>query len=456
MIENLMYFVITVQIYFLTNHILHIAVTVQSFVKYLWLFSIGIAAFFWLILYAMKPGKFAALIFSFVFGFALFGVNYRYDFLIFISLYLYLLGKLEKKNLLTKKLAILLSPLVLFGLVPFHIKGIFESLIQHKIHSVLYSTALNTSSNGKVSVNRYVISGSGITTMHRIHVLSNTLFKNSIAFQGIIISLASIFLLAILLLFLAKFYLVSKNKRAFSTIMFLGISILTGVIAIITFLFFNIVKLYNFTATTVNHVAASGSKVSPNSYPDIRVIVNRIVGSLQFSNQAGSIFRSAGFMTAILGIILGFAIVYAILNILFINNKEGTLFSKKESKEFTNKIKKKGIERSLAEFTDPEEYIKFLYFSALYLLKEKGYYIEKFETPNEFLNKLSRLLEKPIENFDKLTLTFNKIKYGKPGSLNDIEEFKEAIKPDILLNNIRSLPKRKDNLHSANSNLNVD
>ncbi len=451
MIENLMYFVLVVQIFFLTNHILHVAVTLPSFIKYLWLFSMGIAAFFWLIFYAMKPGKFVTLILSFVLGFALFGLNYRYDFLIFLSLYLYLLGKLHEKHLLTQLRAIVLLPVLLFGFLPLKIKGIFESVFQHKIHALLYSTSSNVSGNS-ISVNKYVIAGNGGTgSLHKFGTLSSSLFTSSRAFENIVITLGILLLLGIFLLFVAKFYLVSKNKKVFFASMFVGITVIVGVSAIASFMFFSIVKLYNAVVSGLGHISIRPDKIPPTQ-SGTQIVVKHIVGSEKFIRNITGILRVSGLLISILGILLGGVLIYIIWSVLFKSVEEQSLFTRKESEKFTGRIKRKGINRSLSEIENPEEYVKFLYFSALYLLRQKGYSIQKFETPNEFLIRLSHLTDRPVYNFDVLTEIFNKVKYGKSVDDMDISKLKRKINDDKLIKSIRDLPNRKkDSFTSAKS-----
>ena len=442
MIENLMYAVLSVQIYFLANRILSSAVSIPGFKRYLPLVALGIAAFFYFILFAMKLNKLASLTLSFIFGFVLYGFNYLFNFLTFLSLYLYIIGKLKEKRILNKERAFMLSPVLLLGFIPFRIKGVFEGFLQRKIHTLLYSV---NSGSGKAHSG-----GSGTISVNRVRSyfqnagnVSRAMFHSSKTFESFIILFALLILLAILLMFLAKFYLVSKSKKAFLRTFITGISVFAGVILLISYLFFTMVKLYNTVASGIKSGPGITGNFSNGSRENLTAIVKKVIQNEQFASKMGNTMQIVGILIAVLGIILGVALVYAIWKILFSDRSGETLFDKKESKIFEKKIRQKGIEYSLSEIQDPYEYVKFLYFSVIYLLREKGFSMEKFETPNEFLVRISRILEKPINNFDRLTNLFNEVKYGKPARFS-LEEIKTALHPEQIISEVRNLPSKRD------------
>ncbi len=99
------------------------------------------------------------------------------------------------------------------------------------------------------------------------------------------------------------------------------------------------------------------------------------------------------------------------------------MFEKRKINEYKKKIHKKGIAATLKEITDPSNYIKFLYFSLLYLLSKKDININKYETPDEFLARVEKIFNAKIEEFEIVTILFDKAKYSKE-NINK-EEFKK-------------------------------
>ncbi len=439
MIENLMYLILSVQIYFLTNHVLNVAVSSPSFKKYLPFVAFGITAFFWLILFVMKLNKLISLILSFFFGFILSGINNAFNFLTFSALYLYITGKLREKRILKKNHLFLLSPILLLGFIPLRAKGVFEVFLQRKIHKLLYSAGSGSGTAHSGGSGTVFVNGGGNYFQKTVNV-SQAMFHSSRSFEMFIVSAALLILLAVFLMFLAKFYLVSKNKKAFFTTFTVGIFVFTGVIVLASYLFFTLVKLYDAAISKIRNLQGMSGKF-PGGFEGNLKVVEKVVRSGKFVSHINNVLQIAGFLLVVLGIILGVAFIYVLWNILFSDKKEDTLFGKKESKIFEKKIKRKGIEPSLSEIEDPNEYIKFLYFSCIYLFRKKGFPMEKFETPSEFLNRIFRTTDKPIPNFDKLTNLFNEVKYGVPKEFS-LEKIKSDLQPELMIHELKNLPSK--------------
>ncbi len=442
MIENIMCFVISVQIFLVSNHILDVAISIQGFKKYIPLISLGVAAFFFLIIYVMKLGKGVLFLLSVFIGLGLYYVNYLSGVLIYLSFYLYILGLMKDRKVLTPKIAGVLSPVILLGLIPVRVKGVFQSRIAMKLHSLLYSTGKPASSSHPGSSVIFNTGGAGsIETGRRV---AGELIRTSNGFKWFIILAALLILLAIFLMFLAKFYLSSKNKKMFYASMFVGIAAFLGVVVVSSALFFEIVRLYRIVVMEMKIQNGSTGSVSTGGVQSGLKIIKQVLGNGKFVSGTANLLRYSGVILGVIAVVLGFFFLFFFWKFLFGEQEVVGPFGREEKRKFEKKIRSVGIERALSEISDPSEYVRFLYFSSLYLLKSKGFSIEKFETPEEFRDRLFAEIEKPIPYFSKLTEFFNIVKYGKSGELGkSLEEVKSEIPQSEILSAIRGLSPRQ-------------
>ncbi len=418
MIESIMYFLLLFQIFFLLDELLIRYVHILSPI-WLTLIALGIVSVFGLILFVVRFSKLFTFVLIILMDFTIIHYTVFVNLIPFIALYLYIIGLLKDREVLNKKIALFISPIIAFGFLPIFSKGILESNLWNKIHSFLYSTGNFSLSNPTVNhINSQVLNNASKTQI--VRKVMPEVAKKLPGFQSFIIFLVLLLAVSIGILFLAKFYQTEGKKTFYKTLItgLLGIAV---VIVVASFAFFKFIHAVRFAvekAARNSNVPqiGNGNKVLGSG---LTVSVKEILSQLN-TKALSHLLNNLGLLLGILTIIGGAILFYIVYKTFFVEDVKTTFVSKKEAKKFVDNIRKKGIKQTLSEINNREEYVRFFYFSIIYLLQKKKIRILKYETPNEFYGRLQKIIEGSLPYFDFLTLLFNKVKYGN-SSVSDSE-----------------------------------
>ena len=385
---------------------------------------IAVALFAFSLSSIIKLNESISIISIFILNAFLLKWNIFFNLIPFAALYLYLLDTFKNRHLLNKKIATFTFPVVLLGFIPLKLKGTFEKPLENLINAALYSTPSTKIANNNSS-GTFAISTSG-----NLNIALNTgkeLYTHIPAFKMILINLAIIIVLVILIMFLVKSYKTEKNKALFAKEAVTAISIFAFLIAITGFIFFKVVR--PLMSELIKEIQSRYSNLPANKQPPKAIPINKIFNRTLTNNPGlashiNNTLSLLGTFTVIVVIILGIYFIYVLYNTFFKEKYPNEMFEEKKIREYKNKIRKKGIEASLEEITNPSDYIKFLYFSLLYLLSKKKLNINKYETPDEFLARVEKVFNTQIKEFEIVTTAFDKVKYSKENISE--EEFKRV------------------------------
>jgi len=410
MIESIMYFLLLFQIFFLLDELLIRHVHILSPI-WLNLIALGIVAVFGLIIFVARFSKLLTFILIILMDFTIAHYTIFVNLIPFAALYLYIIGLLQERGILNEKIAILTSPIIAFGFLPVFSNGVLENSLWKKIHTFLYSTGNFSLSNPAVNqINSQVANNAD--KAHIVRKVMPEVAKKLPGFQSFIIFLVLLLAVSIGILFLAKFYQ-TEGKKTFYKTLVAGLFGIAVVISVASFVFFKFIHAVRLAVEE----AARSSNVPPivngNKAPAIgsKISVKEVLSKLN-SQSLSHLLNNLGLMLGILTIIGGAVLFYIVYRTFFVEDIKTTLISKKETKKFIENIRRKGITQSLSEIKNREEYVRFFYFSIIYLLQKKKIQILKYETPNEFYIRVQRIIEGALPYFDFLTLLFNKVKYG--------------------------------------------
>ncbi len=451
MTEDILYFLFSIQLYVIVSKLLLKAVNFMQPV-YVILISIGITAFFVFILFVARLGNLFMFLLILFANFIIIHFGIFYNIIPPIALYFYIISILKERSLLSTKRALFLSPIILLGIIPLKWKGVFESGLGDKIHSFLYATGTSTAPSFKGNGTAIVSSGSIRQSTEVVVQGIKETFHKIPSFQVLLILLILIVVLMIFLLLLVGFYK-SVKKTVFYKKMITSIAAGIGVIAIVSIIFFKFfVKFYRGTLSSMLIKETPGGTFPkiPQGTVDIKSVVHRMVGSSEFLQFARNFFTSAGIIFGIVAIVLGILLAYMLYKFLFNDQIPETVLQGKTVQRFKKQIREKGIEKSLEEIEDPEEFVKFLYFSALYLLKKKSFSMKKYETPDEFYRRLSSQASTAVPHLATLTALFDKVKYSNDKISNkDIAPLRAHY--TALLDGIKNIEFKEEVLKGRNS-----
>ena len=451
MTEDILYFLFSIQLYLIVSRLL---LKTVNFIQpiYVILISVGITAFFVFILFVARLGKLFMFLLILFTNFIVIHFGAFYNVIPFIALYLYIISILKERSILNTQRAVFISPIILLGVIPLKWKGIFESGIGEKIHSFLYApgnaTLPSSGGSGTAIINSGYVRKS---TEVAVQGIKET-FRRMPSFQVLLILLILIIVLIIFLLLIAGFYKTVK-KSVFYKTMIISITVSVSIVAIISVIFLKFfIKTYENTLTSMLPKENPGSTFPkiPQGVIDIRSVVHRTVGSGEFLQFAHKFFASAGIIFGIIAVVLGILLAYVLYNSLFNEHIPETVLQGKTVQRFKNKIRKEGIIKALKGIKDPEEFIKFLYFSVLYLLNRKNFSMAKYETPDEFYRRLSKQANASVPYFASLTALFDKVKYSNGKISNeDIASLRSHY--EVLINAIKSVEFKEEASNRENT-----
>ena len=410
MIESIMYFLLLFQIFFLLDELLIRYVHILS-PLWLSLIALGIVGLLGLIIFVARFSKLLTFVLIILMDFTIVHYTIFVNLIPFVALYLYIIGLLQEREVLNKKIALLVSPIIALGFLPVFSSGVLESNLWKKIHTFLYSTGNFSLSNPAVNqINSQITTNASKT--HIIRKIAPEVVRGLPGFQSFIIFLVLLLAVSIGILFLAKFYQTEGKKTFYKTLVagLFGIAVVIATASFVFFKFIHAVRLAVEEAARNSNVPpiVNGNKV-PNS--GLKISVKGVLSQLN-TKALSHLLNNLGLMLGILTIIGGAILFYIVYKTFFVEDVKTTLISKKETKKFMENIRKKGIKQSLNEIKNREEYVRFLYFSIIYLLQKRKIRILKYETPNEFYVRVQSIIDGTLPYFDFLTLLFNKVKYG--------------------------------------------
>ena len=418
MIESIMYFLLLFQIFFLLDELLINYVHILSPI-WLTLIALGIVAVLGLIIFVVRFSKLFTFVLIILMDFTIVHYTVFVNLIPFVALYLYIIGLLKDREVLNKKIALFISPIIAFGFLPIFSKGILESSLWNKIHSFLYSTGNFSLSNPVVNqINSQVLNNKTRTQI--VRKVMPEVAKKMPGFQSFIIFLVLLLAVSIGILFLSKFYQTEGKKTFYKTLItgLLGIAVVISAASFVFFKFIRAVRLAVERAVRNSSVPPIvGNNKAPNA--GLKISVKEVLANINVKSLS-RLLNNLGLILGILTIIGGAILFYIVYKTFFIDDVKTTFVSKKEAKKFVDNIRKKGIKQTLGEINNREEYVRFFYFSIIYLLQKRKVRILKYETPNEFYGRLQKIIEGGLPYFDFLTLLFNKVKYGN-SSVSDSE-----------------------------------
>ncbi len=450
MIENLMYLLLSVQIYALISGSLIKHVTIIAPI-YSILISVGVTTFITFIFFVSQFNKLFTLLLILLLSFTLLPFGSFYNIIPFLALYLYIIEAFREHSILTFKHAIMVSPILLLEAIPIKWKGLFESNIGQKIHSILYATvdthAVPYGGSGGIFNNSGTKNSIGVTIR-----VGKEAYKSMSSFQTFLILVSLIILMAIFILFIAKFYKTTKRSVFFK-------SMLTGIVVLIVTIFFAGVAFFKIFSAFKKALKTSTFEGFPNNGAfstipkgggNLKNIIHSVVTSNSFSDSLRNFFKISSIILVIAAILFGTFLVYLLYKLLFSENIPQSILKNREVTKYRKKIKQKGIKESLKEIENPSEYVKFLYFSVLFLLDKKHFSIMKYETPNEFYGRVVKYSNIPVLYLDELTSLFDKTKYSNLEiSETDVSFLK--IHSNELLDSIKKIEFKKEKQHQQNT-----
>ena len=379
---------------------------------YLILISIGITVFIAFLLYVLSPGRLFMFLLILFTNFLMIRFNTLYNIIVFVALYLYILDLLKERALFNTRRAFALAPIMLLGVIPIRWKGLFEAGIGKKIHTLLYSTGGNSllpNNGNEININ--------VSMSPSISVALESgkeTFKTMPSFQSFIILSVLLIVLTIFALFLIKFYKTEKKSTFYKSLL-ISITVAIATITSVSFLFLDVfIRSYKDVLSSL--IAESRAKgIPPEVFykNNIKTITHKVVASDKFISSMRSFFSYSGIALGLISIVLGIFIAYATYKLLFNENVPASILNKDMLNKYKKRIREKGISMSLIEITDPEDFVKFLYFSVLYLFSKKNFAIKKFETPDEFYKRVLTYIQAPLPYFKELTSLFDVVKYSK-------------------------------------------
>jgi hypothetical protein len=141
------YLLFTLQIiiggYFLTNKV----ATTLKFGYLIYLFIVVVSIILFYLMFKMEFSKLVITILTFVFGAFLTRVTHLFNLIPFVTLYFYVIDRLKENGVFKSKYYLYLSFIILLGLVPIEIPGIFEKHLTQIFVSIISSIFSMKSSN---------------------------------------------------------------------------------------------------------------------------------------------------------------------------------------------------------------------------------------------------------------------------------------------------------------------
>ncbi len=414
MINLLFYLLIFIQLGVLFSKLL---ISGLPFIQPLFAGIIGLAVslFVIFVLYVANAGKLFLFLTTVFLSFIVARFGNFYNIIPFAALYLYIISLLMERHIFSIKKATILSPIIAIGMIPMHWPGIFESSIGDKIHAFLYSTGSSTAHGGGGESTAIISYG---VPHNSTAVLANGVketFNKMQSFEALLIISVLLIGLIIIGLFIAGFYRSTKKSVFYKSLVS---SLVVGIITI------TIVSISFFKIFMVNYKKVANSLISkggvngklpsniPNGNEGINFIIKRVMSSTHFLDAVHRFSVYSGIILGIITVVLGVLLIRIVYDFIFEKSVPDTIISSDAVRRFRRQIKDKGIRKSLLDYTDNSEFVKFFYFSVLYLLAKKDFKINKYETPNEFYDRLLRKSKTAVPYFDLLTALFNKVKYS--------------------------------------------
>jgi hypothetical protein len=326
---------------------------------------------------------------------------------------------------------------------------LFEAGIGKKIHAFLYSTGGNSllpNNSNEININ--------VSALPSVSVALESgkeTFKKMPSFQSFIILSVLLIVLTIFALFLIKFYKTEKKSTFYKSLL-ISITVAIATITSVSFLFFDVfIRSYkNVLSSLIAESQAKGIPPEVFYKNNIKTITHNVVASNKFVSSMRSFFSYYGIVLGLISIVLGIFIVYAIYKLLFDENVPASILNRDTLDKYKKRIRGKGINKSLREITDPEDFVKFLYFSVLYLFGKKNFAIKKFETPGEFYKRVCAYTQTPLPYFKELTNLFNVVKYSRQKVLeSDVKPLQMHY--DELLESIKRVAFKEVSSNTSNS-----
>lgn len=415
-----------------------------------------------LLIYALRVNDLFIIIISFLINPFILSFTEFLNFLPYISLYFYVLNILKSKNVSPRKASLYLLPIILGGLFPIKVQGFFESPVKNYFMHLFFSKPLNPSntsiwvypSNWTSPFNSFFSS----EPFQKIFSGSKDFIFNPPSFLIVFLSNLLFVLFLIMGFYSFRFFPGNGNKKIAKPILGILLSFTALILFILVILqdmpkilnlfidFFNNANLniapiglwYKISTFIVigvslflflyirnkrlrrsNNLGHYG--ISPFYYLSSFVVVV-ILFLFMFREKLKFPFKSGmplsgnfiSFLLLIIAIMLVITILIMLRKVAQSNVPE-ELFGEK-----TVELRLKFYERSpvdtLKGVEDIKEFVLFFYFAALMILSSKGIKIMYAETPNEFLERLSKLVN--IPHFDFMTNIFYATRYSN----HDIED----------------------------------
>ncbi len=414
MINLLFYSLIFIQLGVLFSKLL---ISGLSFIQPFFAVIIGLAIslFVIFILYVANAGKLFLFLTTVFLSFIVARFGNFYNIIPFAALYLYIISLLTERHIFSVKNAIILSPIIAIGMIPMHWPGIFESNIGGKIHAFLYSTGSSSAHGGGGKSTAIISYGIPHNSTAILANGAKETFNKMHSFEALLIISVLLIGLIIIGLFIVGFYRSTKKSVFYkSLISSLVIGVIT--IAIVSISFFKIfmVNYKKVVSSLISKGGANGKLPSdiPHGNESVDFIIKRVVSSTHFLDVVHRFSVYSGIILGIITVVLGVLLIRIVYDFIFEKSVPDTIIGGDTASRFRKQIKDKGIRKSLLEYGSDKEFVKFFYFSVLYLLAKRDFKINKYETPNEFYERLLKKSETAIPYFDLLTALFNKVKYS--------------------------------------------
>jgi hypothetical protein len=440
------YLLFTLQIiiggYFLTNKV----ATTLKFGYLIYLFIVVVSIILFYLMFKMEFSKLVITILTFVFGAFLTRVTHLFNLIPFVTLYFYVIDRLKENGVFKAKYYLYLSFIILLGLVPIEIPGIFEKNLTQIFVSIISSIFSMESSNTQYpNPNPQNNIFNQIQNAFKENATVDTRFTGFSSLFSLIFSIAVLVLLVLLFVSVVKIQNKTapyKKKRFNRVLLYSATLIISSILIVLVsftslnsfqstnpgkFNFWVALSLFSLFVFILTSFKIYRYYIEPEHYfpkdPKVLSTKTKIIMSLSFtvlvvSNVIAYIFFRQRFFSAMIISLSTLFIAFIFYYTLSLQGEIAVYTNHpifKKSEQIISNYEKYG-EEYLNRIENPKEFIIYLYFLSILNFEKANIKMADEMTPKEFLETVKPCLKSNI--FELLTSAFYLAEYSK----NEIDE----------------------------------